>query len=63
MCLQLFRSFRNIATTFFAPHYARMVFPCYDEPHYKATFDVHITHGNQFHALGNAKIKSRVSNQ
>lgn len=43
-----------MATTFFAPHYARMVFPCYDEPSYKATFNVQITNAIKYHALANA---------
>lgn len=41
------------ATTFLASIYARMIFPCYDEPHYKATFTVSIAHSNKYHALSN----------
>ncbi|GAB0096581.1 Aminopeptidase [Sergentomyia squamirostris] len=41
------------ATTFLAPIYARTIFPCYDEPHYKATFTVSILHSEKYHALSN----------
>uniref|UniRef100_A0A1L8E232 Aminopeptidase n=2 Tax=Nyssomyia neivai TaxID=330878 RepID=A0A1L8E232_9DIPT len=42
-----------VATTFLAPIYARMLFPCYDEPHYKATFSVSLLHSNKYQALSN----------
>lgn len=57
---EYYSSRRNIATTFFAPHYARMAFPCYDEPQYKATFDVRITNHVKYHALGNSAPSSIV---
>lgn len=44
---------RYIATTFMAPTYARMAFPCYDEPEYKANYTIHITHANKYFALSN----------
>lgn len=58
--LELRATYRNIATTFFAPHYARMAFPCYDEPQYKATFDVQITNHVKYHALANAAPTSYI---
>lgn len=44
---------RFIATTFMAPTYARMAFPCYDEPEYKANYTIHITHADKYFALSN----------
>ncbi|XP_055618478.1 aminopeptidase N-like isoform X2 [Toxorhynchites rutilus septentrionalis] len=47
------QSKRHIAVTHFKPSYARMVFPCYDEPSYKALFNISIRHRSEFHALSN----------
>lgn len=44
---------RFIATTFMAPTYARMAFPCFDEPEYKANYTIHITHADKYFALSN----------
>lgn len=42
-----------IATTFMAPTYARMAFPCFDEPEYKANYTIHVTHASKYFALSN----------
>lgn len=44
---------RHIATTFMAPTYARMAFPCYDEPDYKANYTIHVSHADKYFALSN----------
>uniref|UniRef100_A0A1L8E3A0 Aminopeptidase n=1 Tax=Nyssomyia neivai TaxID=330878 RepID=A0A1L8E3A0_9DIPT len=44
---------RNIATTFMAPNYARMAYPCYDEPEYKATYKISISHKEKYFAISN----------
>lgn len=35
------------------PTYARSVFPCFDEPKYKATFDLTLTYPEGYKALSN----------
>lgn len=44
---------KRIATTFMAPNYARMAFPCYDEPEHKANYTIHIVHAKKYFALSN----------
>uniref|UniRef100_A0AAG5CSV0 Aminopeptidase n=1 Tax=Anopheles atroparvus TaxID=41427 RepID=A0AAG5CSV0_ANOAO len=51
---------RYLATTFFAATYARTVFPCYDEPRYKATFNITIRHRPQHMALSNMPVAQSV---
>ncbi|XP_001842721.2 aminopeptidase N [Culex quinquefasciatus] len=51
---------RFVATTFNAAAYARKIFPCYDEPHLKATFRLQIYHKPQFHALSNMHIERKI---
>ena len=37
----------------FEPAHAREVFPCFDEPSFKASFTISITHDPQYYALSN----------
>lgn len=49
-----------LAATQMQPLYARMVFPCFDEPAMKATFQINIHHETRFDALSNMPIAQRV---
>ena len=53
--------FRTFVATSFAPNEARKVFPCFDEPRFKATFDVTIQHPLETYALSNAKQNSKAT--
>lgn len=46
-------SHRLLAVSHFEPAHARKAFPCFDEPSFKASFNISIIHDPQFYALSN----------
>lgn len=53
---------RWMATTQFQPGHAREAFPCYDEPGFKALFDITIIREADFSpTLGNMPIRERAT--
>ncbi|KAG4070588.1 hypothetical protein HA402_011975 [Bradysia odoriphaga] len=44
---------RYLAATHLEPTYARSVFPCFDEPAFKAKFSVNIYHNGKYRAMSN----------
>lgn len=51
------KSEKYLATTQFEAPYARRAFPCFDEPQYKATFDVTLLIDKNLRAISNMPIK------
>ncbi|XP_018337298.1 PREDICTED: puromycin-sensitive aminopeptidase isoform X2 [Trachymyrmex septentrionalis] len=52
------------AVTYLCPTSARKFFPCWDEPSFKATFDIHLTIPSRPYLVGlsNMPLKSKVTN-
>ena len=44
----------------FYPNFARKVFPCFDEPHFKSTFQLIIQHSKQKQAISNMDVRKTV---
>uniref|UniRef100_A0A182LS53 glutamyl aminopeptidase n=1 Tax=Anopheles culicifacies TaxID=139723 RepID=A0A182LS53_9DIPT len=56
---------RKIATSKFEPTFARQAFPCFDEPHLKAEYTIHMIHpsGDGYEALSNMNVSEVVANE
>ncbi|XP_050088228.1 glutamyl aminopeptidase isoform X2 [Anopheles aquasalis] len=54
----------KIATSKFEPTFARQAFPCFDEPHLKAEYTVHMVHpmGDGYEALSNMNVSEVAEN-
>ncbi|XP_035914900.1 aminopeptidase N [Anopheles stephensi] len=47
----------SYVSTYFRPHHARRVFPCFDEPAYKVPFNVSIVRPRTHHVLFNTELE------
>jgi pyroglutamyl-peptidase-2 len=50
-------SSRWLLSTQFQPTHARRAFPCFDEPAFRATFEISIKKNGRFEALSNMPVK------
>lgn len=53
---------RHMAVTHLEATNARRAFPCFDQPNFKATFQITLTRGNQFITASNMRISGQQSN-
>lgn len=57
----MFLFLRWYAATRFQPDGARRLFPCFDEPEFKAAFHLQITHHKNFSVISNTEVESKIS--
>ncbi|CAH1104566.1 unnamed protein product [Psylliodes chrysocephalus] len=50
-----------VLLTRLSPTYARRVFPCFDEPTFKATFNFFVAYPRTYHILGNTPVVTEVN--
>ncbi|CAH1180408.1 unnamed protein product [Phaedon cochleariae] len=53
----------KIIATQLAPSFARRMFPCFDEPRFKTTFDLFVVHPQAYEVLANSPILSTTFTQ
>lgn len=53
---------KHMYVTQFEPTGARLVFPCFDEPYFKATFQLSVKSSEDYTILSNTSIKSKKNN-
>lgn len=51
-----------LVATQFQPVYARRAFPCFDEPSFKATFEITVEHPKLYNALANTPLETSITN-
>ncbi len=57
------KSEKYLATTQFEAPYARRAFPCFDDPEFKATFDVSLSIDKKFQGISNMPIKQSTTDK
>lgn len=58
MMFYIFFVYRKLGVTQFEPTSARAAFPCFDEPAFKAMFEISIAHRDNITVLSNMKISA-----
>lgn len=54
---------KRLGSTQFQTTSARRAFPCFDEPKYKATFDLSFVRSGQYSTIANTKLRTTIDNR